>query len=131
MTPTELDQAKAVARAATPILSSDSFEQINWEDGDKSFELNNEKALVVVSESNFEKRSDARKVGQYYSHFNPEFCLELLKELKEAREVIEFYGDPQGYIPVGPQWDYHLPIQNRDGGKRARAYLDRFVNEEK
>lgn len=50
---------------------------------------------------------------------------ELVGLLKEALEVIEFYGGFQC------ETDYlNRPLPNNDGGKRARSFLDR-VNMEK
>ncbi len=52
--------------------------------------------------------------------------LTLRKFREEAMDMADYYGDEKNYLSVGPQWDSYLPIQNGDGGKKSRAFIEKW-----
>ena len=48
---------------------------------------------------------------------------DLETRLKEAKEVIEFYGDKENYYAHYPDGDFDIDL---DKGKKAREYIERY-----
>lgn len=148
ITKEELAKARELAERV-PKLFSYNFEQVNWENGNKSFELNHSKCFISIAEDMFPtNRANARRFAQFYSSANPEFILRLLdayesqaERLIEADKVIGYYADKNNwYLTASEHSDTRRAIEYFDtethtkedgrleinGGKRARSYITRF-----
>ena len=120
------------------------FEQVDWEDGNKSFECHPRgDGFMSISELNFETRADARRYAEYFNAVEPVTIASLIALVREAVKVIEFYGNDDAHKDAATFDERILWLDETDLeyvsdkvkhyriGKRARAFLSRLRDDDK
>ena len=95
---TDLKELRAKMREASKLATPGQwdFERISWEDGNFSYEINDKSRLLAIHESNYQKRTMAKRDSDHITLANPENIIALLDRLdhyENILKIITHFGD--------------------------------------